>query len=191
MSNDTLNKALRILKPIRTVNLDDSSGQFESILNGLLSDLETPNTLSVLLCEQIAESVYWLRRHVDDKNEIMMEATALSVKSLQLGYGDDREFSSQDIARALSGDQALKDQIEKSIAKGNTLEGCRSRAFIKSAKEIRIADDLIQRQMLNIRHLQKGLDSIDLKKRILKRMDLEIKGIEDKLLAIEHDPKKD
>jgi len=45
--------------------------------------------------------------------------------------------------------------------------------------------------MLNIRHLQKGLDSIDLKKRILKRMDLEIKGIEDKLLAIEYDPKKD
>jgi len=113
------------------------------------------------------------------------------VNRLQIGLGDDRDFSSQDIARALGGDQALKDQIEKSIAKGNTLEGCRSRAFIKSAKEIRIADDLIQRQMLNIRHLQKGLDSIDLKKRILKRMDLEIKGIEDKLLAIEHDPKKD
>jgi len=191
MSNDTLKKALQILKPIRTVNLDDPSGQFESILNGLLSDLETPNTLSVLLCEQIAESVYWLRRHVDDKNEIMMEATANVIKDLSGGFGSHRDYSSQDIARALGGDQALKDQIEKSIAKGNTLEGCRSRAFIKSAKEIRIADDLIQRQMLNIRHLQKGLDSIDLKKRILKRMDLEIKGIEDKLLAIEHDPKKD
>ena len=165
MSNDTLNKALQILAPIRTVNLDDSSGQFESILNGLLSDLETPNTLSVLLCEQIAESVYWLRRHVDDKNEILNEATANVVKDLSGGFGSHRDYSSQDIARALGGDQALKDQIEKSIAKGNTLEGCRSRAFIKSAKEIRIADDLIQRQMLNIKHLQKGLDSIDLKKK--------------------------
>lgn len=104
MSNDKLKQALQILKPIKTVNFDDPSGQFESILNGLLSDLETPNTLLVLLCEQIAESVYWLRRHVDDKHEIIMEATALSVKSLQIGYGDDRDFSSKDIAKALNGD---------------------------------------------------------------------------------------
>ena len=91
MSNDTLKKALQILKPIRTVNLDDPSGQFESILNGLLSDLETPNTLSVLLCEQIAESVFWLRRHVDDKNEIMMEATANVIKDLSGGFGSHRD----------------------------------------------------------------------------------------------------
>jgi len=44
-------------------------------LQGLLSDLETLNTLSVLLCEQIAESIFWMRRYVD-KELILMEATA-------------------------------------------------------------------------------------------------------------------
>jgi len=45
-------------------------------LQGLLSDLETLNTLSVLLCEQIAESIFWMRRYVEDKELILMEATA-------------------------------------------------------------------------------------------------------------------
>ena len=165
MSNDTLKKALQILAAIRTVNLDDSSGQFESILNGLLSDPETPNTLSVLLCEQIAKSVYWLRRHVDDKNEILNEATANVVKDISGGFGSHRDYSSQDIAKAFQGDTRVREVIEEGLGKGHTLDGCHARAFIKSAKEIRIADDLIQRQMLNIKHLQKGLDSIDLKKK--------------------------
>ena len=45
-------------------------------MQGLLSDLETLNTLSVLLCEQIAESIFWMRRYVEDKELILMEATA-------------------------------------------------------------------------------------------------------------------
>ena len=58
MNKDKLQQSLVILNPIRTVNLQDETGNFESILQGLLSDLDTPNTLSVLLCEQIAESIF-------------------------------------------------------------------------------------------------------------------------------------
>ena len=64
-------------------------------------------------------------------------------------------------------------------------------AFISRAKVIRIADDLIQRQMLNIRHLQKSLDAIDMKSRIIKRMDLELERIERDLTVLEHDPEAD
>ena len=51
MTKDKLKQSLAILDPIRTVKLIDKTGSFEAILQGLLSDLETPNTLSVLLCE--------------------------------------------------------------------------------------------------------------------------------------------
>jgi len=64
-------------------------------------------------------------------------------------------------------------------------------AFISRAKVIRIADDLIQRQMLNIRHLQRSLDAIDMKSRIIKRMDLELERIERDLTVLEHDPEAD
>jgi len=56
------------------------------------------------------------------------------------------------------------------------------------AKEIKIADDLIQRQVLNIRHLQKSLNAIDMNPRIIKRMDLDLKRAERDLNALEHDP---
>jgi len=41
--------------------------------------------------------------------------------------------------------------------------------------------------MLNIRHLQRSLDAIDMKSRIIKRMDLEIKHIEQDFIALVHD----
>ena len=55
MADDALKRGLEILKSVRTVSLNDSSGQYENILKGLLSDLETPDTLSVIFCEQMAE----------------------------------------------------------------------------------------------------------------------------------------
>ena len=42
--------------------------------------------------------------------------------------------------------------------------------------------------MLNIRHLQRSLDAIDIKSRIIKRLDLELKRIERDLTVLEHDP---
>ena len=42
------------------------------------------------------------------------------------------------------------------------------------------------RHVQNLRHLQKGVDAYDIKKRLLKRLDLEIKELEQKTNAIEH-----
>lgn len=194
MDKDKLQQSLTILNPIRTVNLQDETGNFESILQGLLSDIETPNTLSVLLCEQIAESIFWMRRHVEDKELILLEATAEQIDRARGGYSRDRTCTAEDVRRILLGDTELKQEIDTKLESAGmnsvatSFEGCRAKAFLSCAKEIRIADDLIQRQMLNIRHLQKSLDAIDVKSRIIKRMDLELKHIEQDLSAIEHDP---
>jgi len=197
MTKDKLKQSLAILDPIRTVNLRDKTGSFEAILQGLLSDLETPNTLSVLLCEQIAESVFWMRRHVEDKELILLEATAEKIDKAQGGFSSDRVYTVEDIKQVLLGDEASKKKIDDELKKASfnstsaSFDGCRAKAFVSCAKEIRIADDLIQRQMLNIRHLQKSLDAIDMKSRIIKRMDLELERIERDLTVLEHDPEAD
>ena len=46
-------------------------------------------------------------------------------------------------------------------------------------------DDLIHRQLQNLRHLQKNLDAVDFKKRLVKKLDLEIAQMEKDTLAIE------
>ena len=193
MTEDKLKQSLAILDPIRTVELKDKTGSFEAILQGLLFDLETPNTLSVLLCEQISESIFWMRRHVEDKELILLEATAEKIDEVQGGFMSSRTCTAENVKQVLLGDETLKNKINDEIknTKFNSFDGCRAKAFISCAKEIRIADDLIQRQMLNIRHLQKSLDAIDMKSRIIKRMDLELERIERDLTALEHDPEAD
>ena len=194
MIEDKLKQSLAILNPIRTVELKDKTGNFEAILQGLLSDLETPNTLSVLLCEQIAESIFWMRRHVEDKELILLEATAEKIDQAQKSYGNDRTYSAEDIRQVLLGDETLKSKINDELknAAFNTtaisFDSCRAKAFLSYAKEIKIVDDLIQRQVLNIRHFQKSLNAIDINPRIIKRMDLDLKRAERDLNALEHDP---
>jgi hypothetical protein len=192
MAEDKLNQSLVILNPIRTVRLKDKTGNFEAILQGLLADLETPNTLSVLLCEQIAESIFWMRRHVEDKELILLEATA---EKIDTARRSDRNYTAEDVKQVLLGDETLKQKINDELKNtrasnpvATSFDGCRAKAFLSCAKEVRIADDLIQRQMLNIRHLQRSLDAIDMKSRIIRRMDLELERVERDLTALEHDP---
>ena len=56
----------------------------------------------------------------------------------------------------------------------------RVRAFKDAAKHIKMVDDLIHRQHQTIRHLQRSIDSIDYKSRLIKRMDLELAALESK-----------
>jgi hypothetical protein len=45
-------------------------------------------------------------------------------------------------------------------------------------------DDLIHRQHQTMRHLQRSIDSIDYKSRLIKRMDLELAALESKQSAM-------
>jgi hypothetical protein len=61
-----------------------------------------------------------------------------------------------------------------------TLSDLRVRAFKDAARHIKMVDDLIHRQHQTIRHLQRSIDSIDYKSRLIKRMDLELAALESK-----------
>ena len=66
-----------------------------------------------------------------------------------------------------------------------TLSDLRVRAFKDAARHIKMVDDLVHRQHQTIRHLQRSIDSIDYKSRLIKRMDLELAALESKQPAKE------
>ena len=192
MADDALKRGLEILESVRTVRLNDSSGQYENILKGLLSDLESPNTLSVIFCEQMAECLYWLRKHTEDKETIILESIAEQLdKALgKRNYAVGPFYNVKDVKAILAGTEPLTSETTQALLDRNqrTLEDCRALAFVKRAKDIQLADDLIQRQRYNLRHLQKSLESIHLQKRLLKRMDLELHRLEKEVYALDHEP---
>ena len=72
------------------------------------------------------------------------------------------------------------------LRQGLTLETLRAKAMLSRMDKISDLDAVISRHVQNLRHLQKGIDAYDIKKRLLKRLDLEIKELEQKTNAIEH-----
>ena len=85
---------------------------------------------------------------------------------------------------ASSSDKYQADLIEQALTEANmTLSDLRVRAFKDAARHIKMVDDLIHRQHQTIRHLQRSIDSIDYKSRLIKRMDLELAALESKQSA--------
>jgi hypothetical protein len=71
--------------------------------------------------------------------------------------------------------------IEEALNDSNlTLSDLRAKAFKDAARHIKMVDDLIHRQHQTMRHLQRSIDSIDYKSRLIKRMDLELAALESK-----------
>jgi hypothetical protein len=80
-----------------------------------------------------------------------------------------------------SADKDEVDFIEQAVTEANlTLSDLRVRGFKDAARHIKMVDDLIHRQHQTIRHLQRSIDSIDYKSRLIKRMDLELAALESK-----------
>lgn len=76
--------------------------------------------------------------------------------------------------------------IEVLLVEGKlTVSDLRARGFKYASKHLKMADELIHRQYQTMRHLQKSIDAVDFKSRIIKRMDLELSDLESKTLAID------
>ena len=160
---------------------DESEAEFQSGLQALLSELDSPSPLAVALISQLNDSLWWIKRHTVDKGLLLHEAmvTLLSKAGSYSETYDNRKVS-EALERYLDG-RADKDEaelIDEILAESKlTLSDLRVRAFKDAAKHIKMVDDLIHRQHQTIRHLQR---TIDYKSRLLKRMDLELAALESK-----------
>ena len=140
--------------------------------------------MAVALISQLNECLWWIKRHTVDKALLLHEAMARLLSregSNWMGSGNSK--LSVALEHYLDG-SAHKDEvdfIDQALTEANlTLSDLRVRAFKDAAKYIKMVDDLIHRQHQTIRHLQRSIDSIDYKSRLIKRMDLELAALESK-----------
>ena len=163
---------------------DESETEFQSGLKSLLSELDNPSPLAVALVSQLNESLWWIRRHTVDKELLLHEAMSrLLSREGSNWMGSGKSALSVALERYLNG-SAQTDQaalIEEALIDANlTLSDLRAKGFKDAARHIKMVDDLIHRQHQTIRHLQRSIDSIDYKSRLIKRMDLELAALESK-----------
>jgi hypothetical protein len=163
---------------------NESESEFQSGLQSLLSELDNPSPLAVALVSQLNESLWWIRRHTVDKELLLHEAMArLLSKAGSNWVGSGNSALSEALEYYLDGsaDKDLVALIEEALIDANlTLSDLRAKAFKDAARHIKMVDDLIHRQHQTIRHLQRSIDSIDYKSRLIKRMDLELAALESK-----------
>ena len=117
-----------------------------------------------------------------DKELLLHEAMARLLSkagSNRMGSGNSK--LSVALEHYLNG-SAHKDEaalIEEALIDANlTLSDLRAKAFKDAARHIKMVDDLIHRQHQTIRHLQRSIDSIDYKSRLIKSMDPELAVLE-------------
>ena len=176
---------------------DESEADFQSGLQSLLSELDNPSPLAIALVSQLNESLWWIRRHSVDKELLLHEAMArLLSKAGSNWIGSGNSTLSVALEHYLDG-SAHKDEvdfIDQALTEANlTLSDLRARAVKDAARHIKMVDDLIHRQHQTIRHLQRSIDSIDYKSRLIKRMDLELAALESKqsvkeVLSLDDEP---
>ena len=167
----------------------ESESEFQASLEGLLSELENPSPLNVALVVQLNECLRWIKRHTVDKELLLHEAMA-RILSRARDYSD--IYDNREVSNALenyfagNANKNEKKRIEDLLVKAELTEsGLRTRGFKDASRHLKMADELIHRQYQTMRHLQKSIDAVDFKSRIIKRMDLELADLESKTLAID------
>ena len=170
----------------------ESESEFHSSLQGLLSELKNPSPLNIALVVQLNECLRWIKRHTMDK-ELLLHDSMARILSKAGEYSD--VYNNREVSNALENyfsSNVSKDNkrfIEDLLVEGKlTMSTLRARGFKDASKHIKMVDDLIHRQYQTMRHLQKSIDAVDFKSRIIKRMDLELADLENKAQAIDVKP---
>jgi len=170
----------------------ESESEFQASLEGLLSELENPSPLNVALVTQLNECLWWIKRHTVDKELLLHESMAriLSKADSYIEFYDNQKISSA-LESFLAGNASKSDKkfIDDLLGKAKlTVSDLRARGFKDAAKYLKMADELIHRQYQTMRHLQRSIDSVDFKSRLIKRMDLELADLKNKTLTIDVKP---
>ena len=167
----------------------ESESEFQASLEGLLSELENPSPLNIALVTQLNECLWWIKRHTVDKELLLHEAMA-RILSKASGHSD--IYNNREVSNALenyfagNANKNEKKCIEDLLVKAElTVSDLWILGFKDASKHLKMADELIHRQYQTMRHLQKSIDAVDFKSRIIKRMDLELADLESKALAID------
>jgi len=185
-------KSIATLLPKPRLLPNESEAEFQSSLQGLLSELDNPSPLNVALVTQLNECLWWIKRHTVDK-ELLLHESMVKILARAGSYSEvyDNHVVSTALESFLTGNSSKEEKvwIEAMLVQSKlTVSDLRALGFKAASKYIKMADELIHRQYQTIRHLQRSIDAVDFKCRIIKRMDLELADLEKKALAIDVKP---
>ena len=180
--------ALSKLTSLRTVKMQPKHQQeFDFIFESLITELDTPSAFSIVLTEQIAECLFWLKQHNKDKEEIICFAMGEElVKGMHFselfiyaeGFTQVIKRIYRDTLDKETKESKLFSMFNKTMdERGLSLDTLRAKAMLARMDKINDLDVVLSRHIQNLRHLQKGLDAFDFKKKMLKRLDLEIEQL--------------
>jgi hypothetical protein len=133
----------------------------------------------------MADAIWWVKTYQKDKDHLIVMKMANCLVDRNGYHVDPSEpvlqvfesvFKSWS-GESISGDE--QDALESVMAsKGHNLASLRAEAIRKSIKELEVIDRLIERQFKNMRLLMQSYESVRFAPQLLKKMDLEIRQLE-------------
>ena len=159
--------------------------EYKNHVNQILASYDSPDGVLGELVRQMADAMWWVKTYQTDKAHLLVMKMASLVisrhaidvdaeqKSLRVFDGLLKSWSGQVLD---PDDQAFLDSAMRS--KGHNMASLRSDAVRRSIKELEVIDRLIERQFKNMRLLMQSYESVRFAPQLLKKMDLEIKQLE-------------
>jgi hypothetical protein len=159
--------------------------EYKDHVDQILSSYDSPEGVLGELVRQMADAMWWVKTYQKDKDHLIVMKMAMLVKS-RTDIGIDPEEKALRFFDCLlsswSGqvldpdDQAFLDGAMRS--KGHNMASLRADAIRRSVKELEVIDRLIERQFKNMRLLMQSYESVRFAPQLLKKMDLEIRQLE-------------
>ena len=163
--------------------------EYKDHVNEILTSYDSPEGVLGELVRQMADAMWWVKTYQRDKDHLIVMKMAMLVKS-RTDIGIDPEEKALRFFDCLlsswSGqvldpdDQAFLDSAMRS--KGHNMASLRADAVRRSIKELEVIDRLIERlierQFKNMRLLMQSYESVRFAPQLLKKMDLEIRQLE-------------
>ena len=175
------NKEINLPQSASYSNLPEYKDHVDQILNSY----DSPEGVLGELVRQMADAMWWVKTYQKDKDHLIVMKMAMLIKS-RSDLGMDPEEKAlrffDCLLNAWSGqvldpdDQAFLDSAMRS--KGHNMASLRADAVRRSIKELEVIDRLIERQFKNMRLLMQSYESVRFAPQLLKKMDLEIKQLE-------------
>jgi len=175
------NKEIKLPQSASYSNLPE----YKNHVNQILASYDSPDGVLGELVRQMADAMWWVKTYQKDKDHLLVMKMASLVisrhaidvdaeqKSLRVFDGLLKSWSGQVLD---PDDQAFLDSAMRS--KGHNMASLRSDAVRRSIKELEVIDRLIERQFKNMRLLMQSYESVRFAPQLLKKMDLEIKQLE-------------
>ena len=159
--------------------------EYKNHVNQILTSYDSSEGVLGELVRQIADTTWWVKTYQKDKDHLIVMKMAMLIKS-RSDLGMDAEekalrffeclLSSWSGQELNSEDQAFLDSAMRS--KGHNMASLRADAVRRSIKELEVIDRLIERQFKNMRLLMQSYESVRFAPQLLKKMDLEIRRLE-------------